>query len=505
MHPDTLDQATSHADASLHARPRLWLLWGMSVASAGIGTWLLYDELPGINWTLWTLTASLGFVFWARTDTRPLGAERATLLALACCLAAGAAMTGMSLLQVAIALCILMLAALVILASDTPLADESPANLTLAPLAAAAEIVTECTLRASEAATSLRAEQSLPALRGSILAAPIVIAFFLLLSAADPTLANWRTSAWSTLSSLSFVPPVLLFIILGTATLGAFGIAARRSAELDDTITHVDEPQVGVLGATERLIVLGSVAVLFAVFLILQLSYLFDNSGSRAGSGLTFADAAHRGFIELTLTATLTAVLVIALDRFALRSARENVVKYCALVLLAESLPMLLSANSRISHYEAAYGYSLLRLYVHVYIAIVGVAMLLLARQTLSSIDLGRLVQHLAITATIAIAVLSFWNHAAWIVEKNVDRYVAERKLDVMHLTRVAAAGPDAIPQLVTSLPRLAPADAAFLRRYLSEHDPSSALDEHQPRWYRWNLRRTRANDALQRLAEQEL
>ncbi len=500
MNLDTGQRATSREAISLRARVRVLLLWSMSITSAAIGTWLLYDELPGTNWTLWALTTLGGFVYWARCQARPLGTERATLLALALALAAGAGTTGMPLLHVAIGLGILMLAALAILASDTPLEHESRANLVLAPLAATAVVVKESALRSSEAAVLLRAESNLPTLRGSIIAAPIVTAFFILLSAADPTLAAWRTAAWQAMSTLTFVPPTLLFLVLSVITLGAYGIAARQSTALDGLETYDEEQRTAGLGDTERLIVLGSVAVLFAVFLLLQLSYLFDNSGSRAGSGMTYADAAHRGFIELTLTATLTAILILVLDRWALAGTRERWARYCALLLIAESLPMLLSANSRIAHYEAAYGYTLLRLYVHVYIAVVCVAMVLLAREALASIDLARLTRRVSIAATLAIVMLAFWNHPAWVVDRNVDRYVAARQLDLSHLTRLAVTGPDAIPALVTSLPRLESADAAFLRGFLAEHCMDFA-DEREPHWYRWNLRRAQAKQALLEMA----
>jgi hypothetical protein len=499
---DTASPVTPRAGTAPRAQPQPWLLWGMSIVVAALGSWLLYDELPGINWTLWTLSASAGFVFCARARARAVGVERATLLTLACALAAGAAMTGMPLLQALIALCIMVLAALVVISSQEPLARRSVPKLAATPLVATAEIIAECWHRTSEAATTLHAERSLAVVRGSLLAAPIVLVFFLLLSGADPTLADWRTAAVSTLSSLEFVPQMLFFIVLGIAALGAYGIAARYPTQSADVIDRA-EPRASVLADTERLIVLGSVAALFALFLVLQLSYLFGNAGGRAGSGVTFAAAAHRGFIELTLTAALSAVLIIALDRFAKRGDRENLVKYGALVLIAESIPMLLSANSRITHYEAAYGYTLLRLYVHVYIAVVCIAMILLARQTLRSIDFSQLLRQLAMTAMVALAVMAFWNHAAWIVDKNVGRYAALGQLDANYLRSLTTEMPDGVPQLVASLPQLAPGDALVLRQHLLQQRGS--YGEQQPRWYAWHLRRAQANDALQRLAKSSL
>jgi hypothetical protein len=502
MNLDTENPAASAARAScaLHIPSRVLLLWGTSMAVAGVGVVLLLGELPGLNWTLWTLLAMAGFVFWARRRGRVLGTRRTTMLALACLLVIGAAITGLPPLQIVIAAGVVILAALIIIETGDIQAPASPTRIALAPLTMAVAVLEEARWQASETATLLRANRNLPALRGSLIAAPIVIAFFLLLSAADPTLGSWRSATWSALSSYSFAQRALLFIALGIITLGAYSIAAE-SPPAPEQITPTTEAPAEVLGSTERLIVLGSLAALFAVFLVLQISYLFGDAGSRAGSGLTYADAAHRGFIELTLTATLSAVLIILLHKLARHDARERLVKYCTLLLIAEVLPMLLSANFRLAHYETAYGYTLLRLYVHVCIALICVAMLLLARQILTSIDLLRLTEQIGVAVVIACSALAFWNHTGWIVDRNLERYTAGRPLDARYLMELAAACPDTTPALVASLRKLDATDvrAQQLRIYLLS-DQHGVLDELNARWFRWNLRRVQARQALENL-----
>jgi hypothetical protein len=500
MNLDTADPAAAQASSALHIPSRLLLLWGTSMAVAGVGVALLFGELPGLNWTLWTLLAMAGFAFWARRRGRVLGSRRITMLGLACLLVIGAAMTGLLPLQMVIAAGVLILAALTIIETDDMQAPASPTRIALAPLTAAVAVLEETRWQASETAALLRANRNLPALRGSLIAAPIVIAFFLLLSTADPTLESWRSATWNALSSYSCVQRALLFIALGIITLGAYSIAADSPPAPEQIIPATENP-ADVLGSTERLIVLGSLAALFAVFLVLQISYLFGDAGSRAGSGLTYADAAHRGFIELTLTATLSAILIIVLQKLARHDARERLVKYCALLLIAEVLPMLLSANFRLAQYETAYGYTLLRLYVHVCIALIYVAMLLLARQVLTAIDLLRLTEQVGVAVVIACSALAFWNHTGWIVDRNVARYTSGKPLDAMYLMKLAAACPDTTPALVAALRKLDATDvrAQRLRIYLLS-DHHGVLDEPNARWFRWNLRRAQAKPALENL-----
>src|SRR4051812_30685022 len=41
-------------------------IWVAAVAVAALGTWILYDALPGINWGLWTTAAALGLFLFLR-------------------------------------------------------------------------------------------------------------------------------------------------------------------------------------------------------------------------------------------------------------------------------------------------------------------------------------------------------------------------------------------------------------------------------------------------------
>ncbi len=121
----------------------------------------------------------------------------------------------------------------------------------------------------------------------------------------------------------------------------------------------------------ERLIVLGAVALLFAVFEGLQLSYLFGNAPALAGSGITFAEYARRGFAELTVVASLCALLILGLERGARSGSRERAIRGLALAVIALLWVLLVSAFRRLWLYEEAYGFTTARLYAQVYMVVV--------------------------------------------------------------------------------------------------------------------------------------
>jgi hypothetical protein len=68
----------------------------------------------------------------------------------------------------------------------------------------------------------------------------------------------------------------------------------------------------------------GGVALLFWIFLAVQLSYLFGSLPSVAGSGMTFAEYARRGFGELSVVASFTAVSSILTERYGKKDERQG-------------------------------------------------------------------------------------------------------------------------------------------------------------------------------------
>jgi hypothetical protein len=302
-----------------------------------------------------------------------------------------------------------------------------------------------------------------------------------------------------------FMARDVFFIVLSLLLLGAHGLAARRSKPLAvtrgaaGTIPFSPAP---LFSAIERLLVLGAAMGLFAVFFAAQLSHQFASSGAHLTAGETFAAATHRGFGEMIVAAALCALVIIALDQRALRSARERSVRLLSWGVIAASLVVVASAYQRVRYYEAAYGYTEQRLYVQVICGPVSLALLSLAWELRSAINIPRLIRHVSLIAVACVAGLSYWNSAAWIVAANVGRYESTGKLDVSYLERLGHSSPDAIPALIAALPSVAPAAAARLRESLQHAAIERSIwlpppDTGGLSWYELSLRRADARAAL--------
>lgn len=482
-------------------------LWAWTFPLALLGSWTCFGQVPGINWALWTAAAAAGFlVSGRRSDRSRANTYSRAALGLGCLLAIAAAVTSNPLADALIFVTVGGLFAFSVLATATGNGDIGPAALLRAPLDLCRLLFAEAAARVAETFAVIRMRHAVPVVRGSIMAITLAAALFLLLSAADPILAAWRQVAWETVLSRMFVARDVFFIVLSVLLLGAYGLAARRSkpaaAAAQATAENVAPTPAPLFSSIERLLVLGAALGLFIVFFAAEFSNQLVSSGTHLAAGETFAQATHRGFGEMIVAAALCAVVIITLDQRALRNGRESGVRLLSWGVIAASLVVVASAYYRVRYYEAAYGYTGQRLYVQVICGLISLALLSLAWELRSSINVPRLIRHVALIAIACVAGLAYWNHAAWIVAANVARYQQTGKLDVSYLGRLARSSPDAIPALITALPSLAPADASRVRESLQHAFVDRSILMPPPdagglSWYELSLRRADARSAL--------
>jgi len=481
-------------------------LWAWALPLALLGTWTCFQAIPGVNWSLWTVTSATGFlVVSRRTDpSHALSYARASL-GLAALLSIAAAVTTNPVADGLIFLSVAGLFAFSLLVTATRSADIGLSALVRAPLDVCRLLFSEAAARVAETFAIVRMRDAVPIVRGATMALAFAATLFLLLSAADPTLADWRQIAWETVLSRMFLARDVFFIVLTLVLLGGYGLAARKPRPIIGTpapSVHSPSTSAARFSDIERLMVLGAALALFTVFFAAELSHQLTSSAVHLAPGETFAEATHRGFGEMIVAAVLCAIVIIALDRHALRSKRELSVRLLSLGVVLASLIVVASAYLRVRYYEAAYGYTEQRLYVQVCCAMVLMTLLFLAWELRSAITIARLMRHVALAALACVAGLSYWNHSAWIVNANVGRYASTGKLDVDYLERLARTSPDAIPALIAALPHLTSADAQRVRESLRGVSPDRSILKPLPgtaelSWYEWSLRRVAARAAL--------
>ena len=466
------------------------VLWATAIAVAALGTWVMFDARPGINWPGWTAAAAVGLFLFLRT------AESRTVWitsGVAVVIAFGAAITANPFIVALIVLSVILFLALSMLLSRNPSVQRLTAFFVIpAPVVAFATAITESIKRAIDALQLVRSARARSVVTGIAITAPVIVIFALLLSAADPVFAGWRQTVVDLLSSWDFLPRIFFFIGMLTIVLGAYSYASRDHEPSSPPLATADTARW--LGSTERLILIGSIAVLFWIFLAVQLTYFFGNLPRVTGSGVTFADYARRGFGELTVVASASVFLVLCSERFGKREGREGILKLATIALLVAVLLLLASAFNRVLLYEAAYGYTTARLYAQCYMIVVAVVLIALAWEISRTLQPSRLFRVAGGVATLMFIVLIYWNHEAWIADRNIDRLATTGKLDVTYLTRDLS--PDAIPTLARRLRTLPEPSRSELERALIARYTGRRTNFDR-RWYEWNLRMDQANEAL--------
>ena len=253
------------------------------------------------------------------------------------------------------------------------------------------------------------------------------------------------------------------------------------------------------LGTTEAATILVVVDVLFAAFVVLQLAYLFGGTDTMAMAGLTYAEYARRGFFELVLVAVLAGLLVVSLDLAVCSRSRGQLAG--ALVLLALTAVVLVSAFTRLRLYQSMYGWTELRLVVLVAIAWLAVALavtagLLLARRTRWTLHA------LGIMVLVAVGAMNVVGPQAFVTERNLERAIdpslvppgGSTGLDTGYLAQL---GDEAVVPVVDAWNRLGQADRDALAPALVGREEQLRTDPSLQGWPAWNLTRERARAAL--------
>ena len=248
--------------------------------------------------------------------------------------------------------------------------------------------------------------------------------------------------------------------------------------------------------AWEWAVPVGLVVALFAGFLVAQATAMWGGVGHlRATTGLTYAEYVHQGFGQLTVATFLTVVVVgLAMRAASREGARERLLLRVLLgSLCVLTLAVVASALYRMSLYQDAFGYTVLRVFVDGFELWLGlvVVMLLVAGVRLSGSWLPR-----AVLVSAAVFALGFaaMNPDAWVAGRNIDRFEAGSSLDTGYL---ATLGADATPVIVDRLP--AGAASCILRGPTSMGGPPAGGDD----LLAWNLGRSRAADARASLPAQ--
>lgn len=337
-------------------------------------------------------------------------------------------------------------------------------NMLVKPLAFSAEVRKERVDRGDQPKRS-----AWPVVRGILIALPILAIFASLLASADAVFDARLQDFLDILNIENLGEYIFRFsyiLIGGYLLVGVFLHAAMHSK--DENLISGQKPMLGqFLGFIESAIVLGSVALLFAIFVVIQFQYFFGGQANIHIDGFTYSEYARRGFGELIAVAFFSLLLILGFGAISKRETESQRKTFSGLSIgiVALVLVMLVSAYRRLVLYETAYGFSELRTYTHVFMIWLG--LLLIATVVMEILRRERMFALAALIAALGFAAtLPILNVDAFIVRQNFQRAVAGNltfennpgravsdpvdadQLDITYFTQLSS---DALPPLVAS------------------------------------------------------
>jgi hypothetical protein len=284
--------------------------------------------------------------------------------------------------------------------------------------------------------------------RGILLAIPIVLVLAALLASADP-IFNQNFEAFLKIFKIEKLGEYLFrlfyILILGYFLAGAY-IHAYTSSK-DEQLIGLDKPWLPkFLGWIESIIILIGIDILFAIFVGIQFKYFFGGQTNIHLDGFTFAEYARKGFSELVIVAVISLLIMLGLNSITKRQTKRHTAIFSGLSISLVVLVcvILISAFQRLQLYEAAYGFSQLRTYTHIFMIWVGI--LLAATVVLEFMNKSRLFALALLIASFGFGVtLNVINVDGFIASRNIDRAQNGSSLDVPYLVTLSN---DAVPTL---------------------------------------------------------
>jgi hypothetical protein len=330
----------------------------------------------------------------------------------------------------------------------------------------------------------------LPFARGLLFVVPVLAVFAVLLESADVAFASAVDRVLSVQLAPLFAESIgrtIGVLVCACVAAGVLGHALRRRApsEWGEEEAAPAKPRLGI---TEAVMLVFSVDALFLVFAGFQVAYLFIGGATSPAPGYSYAEYARRGFFELVCVSALTLALLMALARWTRRDTplADRIFRIGTTGTVALSLVILASAMKRMALYEAAFGYTHLRLYTHIFMFALGAVL------SWRAVTLWWRPERFAIgvflTALGSVLALDLVNPDAFIARRNLELHASTGEVDMEYLSQLSA---DAVPELVKGLEPVSSA-----RKQSVMHDFAQQTFAERS-WTEWTLADWKARRAL--------
>ena len=333
-------------------------------------------------------------------------------------------------------------------------------------------------------------------IRGILMAIVAVALFAWLFSFADEAFERILSGIFAFELDEELAPRLFLGTVVTAFFIGAFGFMFRK---LHPTPAPSPSAMPRNLGDIETMILLGSINVLFLIFILLQLANLFGGEAHLLSAGLTYAEYARKGFFELILVAVLSYLIISFAEKQIIKKEERHLPSFKVLsgLLVVQVILILVSAFTRLSLYEDAYGFTTTRLYSHALMVWIALVLVLLSHHIWTNGERAVFSFRTFCSIVLLLVVMNLLNPDVFIAKKNLERYAKAGAIDAHYL---ASLSDDALPYTIHLLddPSVETRNVfstSLFYHYDGWDDPTEKMGEHS--WQSVRLNRGRAEQLL--------
>lgn len=321
-------------------------------------------------------------------------------------------------------------------------------------------------------------------LKGVIISIPLLFVILVLLTSADMVFKNYINNFSIGLEDIKLGEIAGRLLVIIVVFIIIFSYIWSFKYAFDEGYSKKKDIQ---WEPVTILTIIFMINLVYLLFSIVQFSYLYGGGSNFISGEFTYSEYARKGFFELVAVTIINFTILLTSMKFIKRDNKiiNSISNVFLTLLVVFTFNMLFSANYKMSLYEQTYGFTYLRIFVHIF-------MLMLFMLFITAL-IGIWNRKMPLNKVLIVIVLSMYvllnyvNVDKIIAEKNIDIYYKTQKIDVQYLRNLSY---DAIPEILKlkddsnlDIARQVNIYLEDLKKELSEEDS----------WYEFNYSKYRA------------
>lgn len=332
---------------------------------------------------------------------------------------------------------------------------------------------------------------------GLFAAIPILLVILSLLASADAVFEHYLgviPDIFQDLNIGELIPRGIAIFFAFTLSFGYIWSLSEQRADAEKKVDAQAAKNYRVGDPVIIITILSLVDIIYVLFSAIQFSYLFGGMSSGLPAEFTYAEYARRGFFELVVVTLLNFAILLGSLSFTKKSSRKISVTLSVLntLLVGCTLIVLLSAHFRMYMYEEAYGYTYLRMFTHIFMAVLFVLLLMSLYRIWN--EKFTLAKPYIVVCIAALILVNYMNVDVIIARNNVNRHFNAKQIDLDYLGSLSYDAAPQIARLLDSQDRIVAEQANNLL-----YDMREELSAKRS-WKSFNISKYRAYEYLKTL-----